>query len=41
MSNLFAKSMARLVGAPTPIIIPISAIKSYFWNGVMWIGHRR
>ena len=32
MSNLFAKSMARLVGAPTPIIIPISVIKTFWTN---------
>ena len=29
MSNLFAKSMARLVGAPTPTIIPILVIRTF------------
>ena len=29
MSNLFARSIAKLVGAPTPIKIPIFAINAF------------
>ena len=32
MSNLFARSIARLVGAPTPIINPILVIKTFWTN---------
>ena len=32
MSNLFARSIARLVGAPTPINKPILVIKTFWTN---------